>query len=127
MCSSDLTIDRFAPHYPHLGITVTAEQFAQIDRLTPQFRENLREWGLDSIAPLATAIEARSDADVLAIIQSHPLEDFYLPVRFRKQVEPLVQSTHDISDISPERLVLFARHAPQDVTVPDISRWSKNW
>jgi len=120
-------IERYAPHYPHLGITVTAEQFAGLERLTPQFRENLREWGLDSIAPLATAIEARSDSDVLRIIQTHPLDDFYLPARLRQQVEPLVQSTHDVSNASPERLLLFARRAPENVSAPDASRWSKNW
>jgi len=120
-------IERYGPHYPHIGITVTAEQFAELDRLTPQFRENLREWGLDSIAPLATAIEARSDADVLRIIQTHPLDDFYLPARLRQQVEPLVQSTHDISNASAERLLLFARRAPENVSAPGVSRWSKNW
>jgi hypothetical protein len=120
-------IERYAPHYPHLGITVTAEQFAELDRLTPQFRENLRQWGLDSIAPLATAIEARSDSDVLSIIETHPLDDFYLPARLRQQVEPLVQSTHDISNASPERFLLFARRAPENVSLPDVSRWSKNW
>jgi hypothetical protein len=120
-------VERYAPHYPHLGITVTAGQFAEIDRLTPQFRETLREWGLDSIAPLATAIEARSDSDVLMIIQTHPLDDFYLPARLRQQVEPLVQSTHDISYASPERLLLFARRAPENVSAPGVSRWSKNW
>jgi hypothetical protein len=120
-------IERYAPHYPHLGITVTAEQFAQLDRLTPQFRESLREWGLDSIAPLATAVETGSDADVLNIIRSRPLDDFYLPARLRQQVEPLVQATHDISDASPQRLLLFARRAPENVSVPDVSRWSKNW
>jgi hypothetical protein len=119
--------ERYAPHYPHLGITVTAEQFAQLDRLTPQFHENLREWGLDSIAPLATAIEARSDADVLSIIRSRPLDDFYLPARLRQQVVPLVQSTHDISDASSERLLLLARHAPENARAPDVSRWPKNW
>jgi len=120
-------IERYAPHYPHLGITVTAEQFAELERLTPQFRENLREWGLDSIAPLATAIEARSDSDVLNIIRTHPLDDFYLPARLRQQVEPLVQSTHDISDASSERLLLFARHAPSNVSAPGVALWSKNW
>jgi 4-amino-4-deoxy-L-arabinose transferase-like glycosyltransferase len=120
-------IERYAPHYPHLGITVTAGQFAELDRLTPQFRDNLRAWGLDSIAPLATAIEARSDSDVLNIIRTHPLDDFYLPARLRQQVVPLVQSTHDISDASSERLLLFARRAPAGVIAPDVSRWSKNW
>jgi len=120
-------IECYAPHYPHLGITITAAQFTELDRLTPQFRENLREWGLDSIAPLATAIEAHSDSDVLRIIQTHPLDDFYLPARLRQQVEPLVQSTHDISNASQERLLLFARRAPENVSPPDVSRWSKNW
>lgn len=120
-------VERYAPHYSHLGITVTAGQFAELGRLTPQFRENLREWGLDSIAPLATAIEARSDADVLSIIRARPLDDFYLPARLRPQIEPLVLSTHDISEASSERLLLLARHAPDNVSVPDVSRWSKNW
>src|SRR5207248_288525 len=45
-------------HY--LGILIDADEFESIDRLRPVWRARLREWALDSDAPIATAIVARS-------------------------------------------------------------------
>ena len=115
--------ERFAPHYVQLGITVSVDQFAELGKWEPQFREKLHEWGLDSDAPIATAIVAKSDQDVLTIVRSHPLDDFYLPARFRAQLPP----THDISQVSPDRIMLFARSASSSAPPRPTAHWSKNW
>lgn len=119
-------VQRYAPHYPYLGITVTADQFDELDRWEPEFRAHLLEWGLDSVAPVATAIVARSDADVLAIIRAHPLADFYLPLRFQPEVESWVQTTHDMVRSFPERFLLLAKQSPP-VAAPRAAHWPKNW
>jgi 4-amino-4-deoxy-L-arabinose transferase-like glycosyltransferase len=63
----------------HLGIVVTAEEFADMDRLPPLWRARLREWGLDSTEPVATAIVARSGDEVARLVAGHPGADFLLP------------------------------------------------
>lgn len=66
-----------------LGILVNAEEFAMLERLTPIWRERLREWGLDSEEPIATAVVARSREDVARMIASRPGTDFLLPELYR--------------------------------------------
>jgi hypothetical protein len=43
-----------------LGIVVSADEFAHMDALAPVWRARLRQWGLDSAEPIATAIVAQS-------------------------------------------------------------------
>jgi len=68
-------------HY--LGIQVSADEFAAIDRLRPVWRARLREWGLYSDDPIATAVVARSRGEVMQLIRSHPEADFLLPETYR--------------------------------------------
>jgi hypothetical protein len=68
-------------HY--LGILVNADEFEEMDRLLTIWRERLHEWGLDSDAPLATAIIARSREEVVNLIESRPQADFLLPESYR--------------------------------------------
>lgn len=63
----------------HLGILVNGEEFAMLDRLTPIWRERLREWGIDSDEPIAVGIVARSQEQVDRLIASRPQADFLLP------------------------------------------------
>jgi 4-amino-4-deoxy-L-arabinose transferase-like glycosyltransferase len=62
-----------------LGILVSADEFAAMDRMRPVWRARLREWGLDSDAPIATAIMARSRAEVEALMRSGPEADYLVP------------------------------------------------
>jgi hypothetical protein len=62
-----------------LGILVNSEEFAQVDRLTPIWRERLREWGIDSDAPITTAVIARSKEEVDRLIAARPQADYLLP------------------------------------------------
>jgi 4-amino-4-deoxy-L-arabinose transferase-like glycosyltransferase len=62
-----------------LGILVEAREFAEMEMLRPVWRERLREWGLDSDEPIATAIVARSRAEVVQMLESRAAADFLLP------------------------------------------------
>jgi 4-amino-4-deoxy-L-arabinose transferase-like glycosyltransferase len=64
-------------HY--LGILVSADDFEKAGELRAVWRSRLQEWGLDSEAPIATAIVARSQAEVERLIASHPDADYLLP------------------------------------------------
>jgi 4-amino-4-deoxy-L-arabinose transferase-like glycosyltransferase len=64
-------------HY--LGILVSADEFAAMDRLRPVWRSRLREWGLDSDEPIATAIVARSREEVGRLMEERPEADFLVP------------------------------------------------
>ena len=65
--------------FEDLGITVTTDQFADLDRWRPQFEHRLAEWGLPSSEPIATVVLARSVDDVRRIVATHPTSDFSLP------------------------------------------------
>jgi hypothetical protein len=64
-------------HY--LGILVSADEFASMERLRPVWRERLREWGLDSDEPIATAVVARSREEVEQFMRSRPEADYLVP------------------------------------------------
>jgi hypothetical protein len=67
----------------HLGILVNADEFSQIDRLAPVWRGRLRDWGVDSDAPVATAIVARSKSELDRLIATRPAADFLIPDTLR--------------------------------------------
>ena len=118
---------RYAPHYAYLGITVSAAQFQEIDRLEPEFLERLQRWGLPSAAPIATNIVAPSPAEILRLVETHPHIDFYVPRDIVNQVPPDVRSTRRIVPLSPDRSFLLAVDGPE--TQVSQVRWSvpKDW
>ncbi|MGH9557673.1 MAG: hypothetical protein ACRD30_00430 [Bryobacteraceae bacterium] len=71
--------------FRHLGVTVTATQFTDLGELRPVFQERLRAFDLDSDAPVATVILARSKREAAALIESHPESDFYVPPDWTSQ------------------------------------------
>lgn len=107
-------VERYAPHYPWLGITVTTTQFAELSMLRPVFLDHLRAWGLNSAEPLATAIVADSDDEALAAMRSAPYTDFYVPLRLAREAGPLVSLTHQARTASLDRVFLLARKPPPD-------------
>ena len=110
------------PHYAYLGITVSAAQFAQMDRWEPRFRRRLKQWKLDSSDPIATAIVAQSHEDVKNLIAAHPYADFYLPAELRGELEPAAEQTHRTLAASPDRFFLLAREIPEDKRL-QAQRW----
>jgi hypothetical protein len=118
-------VQRLAPQFVYLGITVTAQQFEEIGRWEPQFRDRLREWGLDSGEPIATSVVADSDADVAKIIAAHPEADFYLPARLRPALEGAV--THELVVASDQRFFLLARQKPERPVSTVRFTLPRNW
>lgn len=116
-------IERYGPHYVYLGVTVTTDQFLALDRWKPQFEQRLRNWKLDSTDPLATAIVAGSEADVLQIILTHPQSDFFLPAQMRGLVEPAAQQTHQVVAATPERFFLLATQTQGASRTRQIPCW----
>jgi len=102
-------IQAMAPHYVDLGITVTARQFIAMQHWEPMFRARLRQWGLDSDDPIATAVVADSDADVAKIVAAHPEADYYLPSRFQAILTGVAATTHDRFVVSNDRFFLLSR------------------
>jgi 4-amino-4-deoxy-L-arabinose transferase-like glycosyltransferase len=120
-------VQRLAPHYAYLGITVTADQFDDLPRWEPEFRARLREWDLDSDEPIATAVVADTDADVAKVIVAHPEADYYLPERFRPSVAAGAASTHELVPASPERFFLLSRQSPKRPANPPTFQLPQNW
>jgi hypothetical protein len=67
---------------PYLGILITAQEFARLSELRPEYERRLREWGLDSGDPIATTILAPTEDSLGAMIREHPESDIFLPGSF---------------------------------------------
>ena len=120
-------VRRYAPHYAYLGITVDTAQFDSLEQWAPRFRERLRSWGLDSMEPVGTNIVAGSTADVLAMIQSHPHSDFYLPAHMRSAVAALPTANHRVVALSRARFFLLALEPEGYHTSRASWSFSQNW
>jgi Dolichyl-phosphate-mannose-protein mannosyltransferase len=85
--------------FEEMGITVTVEQFNELARYTAAFRDRLRDWSLDSGAPIATLIAARTPVELALLVRAHPESDFLIPTAYRNAVESapqeLIASTAD--------------------------------
>jgi hypothetical protein len=106
-------VKRSAPHYAPLGITVTTDQFLELDRWLPIFLRRLREWGNDSAQPVATVIIARSEQDVVKIVEALPGTDFYLPSKLLPLMPGEAMSAHTVVTPSGERCFLLAKSRVQ--------------
>jgi hypothetical protein len=112
----------YAMPFAEMGITVTVDQFNDLARYTPTFRARLRAWSLNSDAPIATLITARTAADLTALVRAHPDIDFLMPGVYRNAVESapqeLIQVRHDAA---ADYLMLLSR-TPLERTSPPA--WS---
>jgi hypothetical protein len=72
--------------FEFLGITVSAAEFAKLPHLLPVYQQRLRQWNLDSTAPVATAILARRPEEIRDLIASHPEADFFVPAELSSPV-----------------------------------------
>jgi 4-amino-4-deoxy-L-arabinose transferase-like glycosyltransferase len=93
----------YAMPFAEMGITVTVDQFNDLARYVPTFRAHLRAWSLNSDAPIATLITARTAADLTALVRAHPDSDFLMPAAYRNAVEH-----------APQELVQFRHGAAAD-------------
>lgn len=103
--------------FEHMGIVLTAEQFNDLERRKPLFRDRLREWGLDSGAPIGTLILASSPAEFAAMVRAHPASDFLFPDRYRAQIP--ADARHVLVDTVPGHFLLLSREARPRSTPPE--------
>ncbi|MBI4877970.1 MAG: hypothetical protein HY822_25350, partial [Acidobacteria bacterium] len=94
--------------FRHLGIVVTVDEFLKLPELGPVFAARLREWNQPGGAPIATAIIARSEAEVGELIARSPGLDFLVP----KSIP--ASPAHEVIAAPPDRLLLLARDGSPD-------------
>ena len=70
-----------------LGIDVTVAEFNRLDALLPVWRKRLADFGLPSVAPIATVVAATSSQDVRDLIAAHPQTDFWIPARLLRSLD----------------------------------------
>ncbi len=65
-------VPNFGPHYVPLGITLTAQQFADLPKLQPEFEKRLREWGVNSPEPIGTTTTVHTLPELAIILRCVP-------------------------------------------------------
>ena len=70
--------------FEYLGITLTVEEFANLDQLLPRYRQRLREFDMDSAEPVGTTILVKDDPEIARLLSAHPRIDFYAPASWAK-------------------------------------------
>ncbi len=116
-----------APHYEHLGIIVSVDEFEHLDQLRPVYAERLRDWGLDSTAPVATTIVSSARDVIARLIRARPLADFYLPASDADSVEGTFTDTHRKVLLSNGRALMLAREAPKEYSPPASWHLPDRW
>jgi hypothetical protein len=106
----------YAMPFDALGITVTADQFNNLAALTPTFRARLREWSLDSAAPIATLVTVRTAAELGTLAAAHPDTDFLVPSAYRAALEAAPQ---EVSVAAPGFFFLLSRIRVARNVVPE--------
>lgn len=119
---------KYAPHYATLGITLTADQFEDLDRLEPGYEARLRQWGLNSAEPIGTSIVLSSRAMLPRLVQACRKSDLYLKKsdwQFLKSQIP-VEQTHRVLEASPDHVLLLALSPTPGLSPPSSplpARW----
>jgi hypothetical protein len=118
---------RYAPHYAYLGITVTVDQFNNMEDWEPRFKERLQAWGLPTTSPIATNIMAATVDEIVRLVETHEQTDFYLPADIIRVMPPATLSTRRVMPLSQDRYFVLAPEA-HDSHFSQL-RWSvpQNW
>jgi hypothetical protein len=111
----DDVVRKYAPHYATLGITLTEEEFENLDYLEPAYEARLRKWGLDSSEPIGTAIIITSRSMLPGLFRAYRNSDFYVSDADWEllQRETPVDQTHQTITASNGRKFLLARYPSQ--------------
>jgi hypothetical protein len=110
------TPGKYGLDFASMGIILSAQQFIDLPRGMPAFRQSLRAWGLESVEPVGAVIFVRSPEETAAIVATHPDSDFFLPA----DRAPLPSAAHDAVKVSADYFLLLSRHA---LPAP-AARWS---
>jgi hypothetical protein len=104
--------------FASMGIVLTAGQFDDLSRWMPDFRRNLRDWGMKTDGAIGTMIIGATPEDLATTIRAHPDSDFFLPGRYMQAAK---DGAHDVVRAGPDWFFLLGREssaAPR--------RWSCN-
>ncbi len=117
-------VGRIIPHYPFLGIVLTADQFVGLPELMPGFRTRLAAWGMNSTEPVGTSITLRTPSDLVSILHARPDIDAYVPVEW-DEVAKAVAASHWFEQFSDSRAFLLSRtaHVRPGPPRPIPARW----
>jgi hypothetical protein len=69
--------------FRELGLALGVDEFAERERWRERFEARLRQWGITSVAPVGTVIEASSVAELEKLVRSTPDADFLISERYR--------------------------------------------
>jgi hypothetical protein len=105
---------RYGMPFEQMGITVTVPRFNDLPAIKPQLRDRLRQWGIDSAAPIATLILARDPEELGALTMAHGEADFLVPARYRSAV---ALAPHAVSPAGRDYFFLIS-HRRQERAAP---------
>jgi hypothetical protein len=107
------------PHLRYLGILLQPADLFALPAHEADYKKRLRQWGVGTDKPIATAVAAHVPADFLPIVASRPGTDFLLP---RNLVPPEALETHVLREAAQDRVFLISKQPTQDEWVGP--RWS---
>ena len=96
------------PYYGTLGIVLTTDEFVALPVVQPTYEKQLQEWGENSAEPIGTAIMLAAPGDLITVVRTHPLSDFYVPASW-SQIIAQAEPTHSVLYYSADRVFLLSR------------------
>jgi hypothetical protein len=98
-----------------MGIVTAIGQLENLPALEPQFRDYLRQWGIDSSAPIATLIAVHGPEELGALALARPESDFVIPARYSNVVR---LAPHSVAPAGIDYFFLIARHRIERTAPP---------
>jgi len=93
-----------------LGVNVSAQDFCNLDALTPGYGQHLAAWGLPETKPVGTIIAGGSNRDLSRIVRCSEDRDFFLPDGLRAEALESGLLTHVATESENGRFFLLARN-----------------
>jgi hypothetical protein len=121
----DDVLPKFIPHYVHLGIMLTEDEFERLPQLEPTYASRLGDWGLDSTEPIGTAILGQSDDALVRLVRARPASDYYVTLSELQMLErdEAIRRTHSVRELPYGRAFLLAQTTGSRPVVPLPARW----
>jgi hypothetical protein len=121
----DDVLPKFIPHYVHLGIMLTEDEFERLPQLEPTYASRLGDWGLDSTEPIGTAILGQSDDALVRLVRARPASDYYVTLSELQMLErdEAIRRTHSVRELPYGRAFLLAETTGTRPVAPLPARW----
>jgi hypothetical protein len=106
---------QYALPFPQMGVVTSLEQFENLPRYEPQFRDVLRQWGIDSAEPIGSLISLRNTEELGALVLAHPETDFVMSRRYASAVS---LAPHSVAPAGRDYFFLIARQRAERTSPP---------